>query len=155
MLTLAQTWFLLKEPDSVSRFPVNKRFQHFMPKMNSVSRTYPSICSTSHSESIFFSEVLAWKLDKCHMFSMPLSKFILNKCTLVLFNKINQEKSIQKQFSASLKLKIYRKVDTCQNRMRLWANADVTSWYCFIWQQFFDHWSTVIYVQLVNFWYFV
>lgn len=90
-----------------------------MPKMNSVSRIYPSICSTSYSESIFFSEVLAWKLDECHMFSMPLSKFILNKRTLVLFNKINQEKSIQKEFSASLKLKIYRKADTCQNHMRL------------------------------------
>lgn len=61
--------------------------------------------------------LLSWKLDKSHMFPMPFSVFILKNCTLVLLNKINQEKSLQKEFSASLKLKIYRKVDTCQNHM--------------------------------------
>ena len=34
--------------------------KHFMLKMNSVFKIYPSICSMSYSVSIFFSEVLAY-----------------------------------------------------------------------------------------------
>lgn len=112
---------------------------------------HSSICSISYSESIFFSEVLVYcpgKETNATCFQCPSYVRSQQLHTLALFNKINHKKSIQKEFSASLKLKIYRKVDACQNHMRFWAITDVGYWYYFIQQRFFDHWFIVIYVQL-------